>query len=172
MTSDATVRLAVQEGNDWAMDNEFKYLFWTEIHKLLTVLIRWVAAKQARAAQAYLPQVQRVWYEQAVTNGTLHDIATVARELGEEPTVTAKGRGQYEWRVGEVIVYVDDDSDYLTVYMGEQLVCSTQPQVRLFIPGHWLHILTPYIERAHAHDQAWQTVQIQWDYSADMKTTR
>ncbi len=161
------MRLAVQEGNDWAMDNEFKYLFWTEIHRLLTVLLQGVTVRQARAAQIYLPQVQRVWYDQAVTNGTLHDIATVARELGEEPIATPKGRRQYEWRVGEVTVCVDDDDDYLTVHMGEQLVCSTQPTVRLFIPGHWLHTLAPFMERAHVHDQAWQTMQSQWGYNPD-----
>lgn len=153
------------------MDNEFKYLFWTEIHKLLTVLSQWVAAKQARAAQTYLPQVQHVWYEQAVANGTLDDVALVARELGEEPITTPKGRRQYEWRIGEVKVYVDDDDNYLIVHMAEQLVCSTQPTVRLFIPGHWLHILAPYMERAQVHDQAWQTMQSQWDYTTDAYNT-
>jgi hypothetical protein len=150
-----------------AMDNEFKYLFWTELHKLLIVLMRWVATKQHEAAQVYLPQVKNVWYEQAVTSGILDDIATVARELGEEPMATAKRGLQYEWRIGEVTVYVDDNDSYLTVYVGEQLVCSTQPTIRLFIPGHWLHMLAPYMERAQAHQQAWQTVQSQWGYSVD-----
>lgn len=145
------------------MDNEFKYLFWTELHKLLTVLGRWVAAKQHQAAQAYLPEVKTVWYEQAVTSGILHDIATVARELGEEPAVSSKRGSQYQWQIDEVIVVVDDDS-YLTVYVGELLVCSTQPTIRLFIPGHWLHVLAPYMERAQLHEQAWLALQHQWGY--------
>ena len=85
------------------MDNEFKYLCWTELHKLLTVLGQWVAAKQQPAAQAYLPEVKNVWYEQAVTSGILHDIAKVARELGEEPTVISKLGSQYKWQIDEVI---------------------------------------------------------------------
>lgn len=59
------------------MDNEFRYLFWTELHKWLTRLSQWVANKQAQAAQAYLPQVRQVWYEQALTSGLLQDITTL-----------------------------------------------------------------------------------------------
>jgi len=146
------------------MDNEFKYLFWTELHKLLTALGRWVAAKQQQAAQAYLPEVKNVWYEQAITSGILHDIATVARELGEEQTVTSKRGAQYTWQIDEVTVAVDDQEGYLTVYAGELLVCSTQPTIRLFIPGHWLHRLAPYMERAQLHEQAWLALQHQWSY--------
>ncbi len=149
------------------MDNEFKYLFWTELHKLLIIVSQWVATKQDQAARVYLPQVKHVWYEQAVTSGILQDITTVARELGEEPTATAKRGLQYIWRIGEVTVYVDDDNHYLTVHVGGQLVCSTQPTTCLFIPGHWLHVLAPYMERAQAHQQAWQLVQSHWDYNPD-----
>lgn len=147
------------------MDNEFKYLFWTELHNLLTKVSRWVANKQAQAARAYLPQAQQVWYEQALTSGILQDITLVARELGEEAKTPSLRALQYTWRLNEVTVYVDDEADYLTVHVGEQLVCSTQPQRRLFIPGHWLHVLAPYMERSQAHQQAWASVESQWDYS-------
>jgi len=149
------------------MDNEFKYLFWTELHKFLVIVSRWVATKQDQAARVYLPQVKHVWYEQAVSSGILQDITTLARELGEEPIATTKPGLQYTWRLGEVTVYLDDDNHYLTVHVGEQLVCSTQPTIRLFIPGYWLHGLAPYLERAQAHQQAWQLVQSQWGYQPD-----
>ncbi len=144
------------------MDNEFRYLFWTELHKLLTTLSQWVANKQAKAAQAYLPQVRQVWYEQALTSGLLQDITTLARELGEESMPLGKRGLLYTWQVGELTVHVDDDNSYLTVHMGEQLVCSTDPTIQLFIPGHWLHRIAPYMERAHLHEQAWQNMQQQW----------
>ncbi len=149
------------------MDNEFKYLFWTELHKLLTKVSQWVANKQTQAARVYLPQVQQVWYEQALTSGILHDITIVARELGEEAKAPSWQALQYTWRINEVTVYVDDEADYLTVHVSEQLVCSTQPTLRLFIPGHWLHVLAPYMERAQAHQQAWERLQSQWEYGAN-----
>ncbi|MFN8486442.1 MAG: hypothetical protein U0350_02555 [Caldilineaceae bacterium] len=125
-------------------------------------MLRWVANKQARAAQAYLPQVRQVWYEQALASGLLQDIATVARELGEESIALGKRGLLYTWQISAITVHVDDADGYLTVHTGEQLVCSTQPTSLLFIPGHWLHVLAPYMERAHLHEQVWQTMQQQW----------
>lgn len=144
------------------MDNEFRYLFWTELHKWLTTLSQWVANKQAQAAQDYLPQVRQVWYEQALTSGLLQDMTTLARELGEESMTLGKRGLLYTWQVGEVTIHVDEADSYLTVHTSGQLVCSTQPAIQLFIPGHWLHVIAPYMERAHLHEQAWQNMQQQW----------
>lgn len=128
---------------------------------------RWVANKQDQAARVYLPQIKLVWYEQAVSSGILQDIAIVARELGEEPIASEKRNLQYTWQSGEVTVYLDDDNQYLTVHVDGQLVCSTHPTICLFIPGHWLHMLAPYIERAHAQQQAWQLEKSNWSYKTD-----
>lgn len=144
------------------MDNEFKYLFWTELHKWLTILSQWVANKQALAAQAYLPQVRQVWYEQALTSGLLQDIRTLARELGQESVMLGKSGLLYTWQINEVKVYINDADGYLTVHTGEQLVCSTEPTIQLFIPGHWLHVIAPYIENAQLNEQAWQNLQQEW----------
>lgn len=52
----------------------------------------------------------------------------------------------YTWQVGAVTIRVDEADNYLTVHTSGQLVCSTQPAIQLFIPGHWLHMIAPYMD--------------------------
>lgn len=84
-------------------------------------------------------------YEGAQNSGILTKLANVARFLGEH--LSHSYGPKYRWEKNNICIYVDDYGNYMTVHLGEKLICSTHNE-RLFAPGDWLTEIHPYIDES------------------------
>ena len=108
-----------------------------------------------------LKALKRRWYSEARADGAIAACYRVGRTLGTELT-GAKYGPKYLWTHGEgadaIVIYVDDYGRYMTVTVGEQVVCSTHPNELLFVPGAWTETVRELepgaTERAHAERAA------------------
>lgn len=77
-----------------------------------------------------LEELKAKWY--SVNMESILCIRGVAEELGT--CFVSK----YTFQLDDINVYVDNYGRYMTVHVGDKLVCSTHQCEQLFIPGEWV----------------------------------
>jgi len=97
-------------------------------------------------SEEQLLAIKRLLFQEAQAQGVLSGIATIARQLGKE--LNANYGPKYKWEGEDVVVYVDDYGNYMTVRLRGRLIVSSHPTEKLFVPGPWLTPLLPLMEQA------------------------
>ena len=96
-------------------------------------------------------------YNEAREEGTLRAIASICRELGEDPAgpgYVSRYGPKRVWKQGDITVYVDDYGAYMTVSVEGKKVCSTHPCDQFIIPGDWIDaVLAHYSEAQERVEQ-------------------
>ena len=97
-------------------------------------------------SEEQLLAIKRLLFQEAQAQGVLSGLATIARQFGKE--LNANYGPKYKWEGEDVVVYVDDYGNYMTVRLRGRLIVSSHPTEKLFVPGPWLTPLLPLMEQA------------------------
>ena len=84
------------------------------------------------------------WYTEATTNCNINNLYLIARSMGQR--LSHNYGPKYEYRDGDLVIYVDDYGGFMTVHKGGKLIVSTHNE-KLYITGEWEEIiarLTPF----------------------------
>lgn len=101
-----------------------------------------------------LKQLRREWYENARNEGKFGKLSQIARVLGVR--VPHNYGPKWEFIDGDTRIYVDDYGNYMTVRIGNRLVCSTHNEA-IYIPDVCDEIIVkgyPVVEQIMAEKKA------------------
>lgn len=88
---------------------------------------------------------KRNLYKENNDNGNISTLYTIARMLGE--SVSHNYGPKYLFKLGNLVIYVDDYGGYMTVHVDGKLKVSTHNE-KLYAPGEWEQILATHGKQA------------------------